>query len=80
MSTTETMIELAAERVENERALRIADIQLAARRQRYREEGDALLVCDCGEMISDARRRAVPSTGQCIDCATISERRKGAFA
>lgn len=80
MPTTEKMIELAAERVEHERASRIAGIQLAARRQRHGDDGDGPLACDCGEMISEARRRAVPGARQCIECATISERRRGALA
>lgn len=78
MPTTEKMIELAAERVENERAWRIAGIQLAARQQRHSDDGP--LACECGEMISEARRRAVPGARQCIECATISERRRGALA
>lgn len=75
MSVTEAMIEQAEARIENERAARIADVQQAARRQRI-GDGEAVENCQCGVKISEARRRAVPGTRQCIDCATISERRK----
>lgn len=34
------------------------------------------LICDCGEPISEARRKAVPNTLKCVDCATFSERMK----
>jgi RNA polymerase-binding transcription factor DksA len=38
--------------------------------------GRGRLVCDCGAEISEARRRAVPHTDKCIDCATFLERQR----
>lgn len=32
------------------------------------------LICDCGNEISEARRRALPSARDCIDCATFVAR------
>lgn len=80
MRATNAMIELAEERVEMERELGIADVRAAARRQRTYPDGVEFLVCTCGETIPEARRRAVPGTRLCIDCATLAERRERSFA
>ncbi|MCO5059654.1 MAG: TraR/DksA C4-type zinc finger protein [Rhizobiaceae bacterium] len=80
MRATNAMIELAEERVEMERQLGIADVRAAARRQRTYLDGAEILVCTCGEIIPEARRRAVPGTRLCIDCATFAERRDRSFA
>lgn len=80
MRVTNAMIERAEERVEEERASRIADVQAAARRQRTYRDGAEILVCSCGEMIPEARRRAVPGTRLCIECATVFERRERSHA
>ncbi len=79
MRVTNAMVELAEERVERERETRIAEVQAAARRQRTYQDGSEILVCTCGEMIPEARRRAVPGTRLCIDCATFAERRERSF-
>lgn len=76
MRVTNAMIERAEARVEEERASRIAEVQAAARRQRTYRDGSESLVCTCGETIPQARRRAVPGTRLCIDCATFAERRE----
>ena len=62
MQATDAMIELAERRVAMEAAAGVARVQ-------------ARLVCDCGEPISEARRRAVPHTDKCVDCAMMGERR-----
>lgn len=70
MKATDAMIEQAEARVAQEVDAGVAQIQarLAARSSR--------LVCDCGEEISPARRRACPETDKCIDCARRMERRR----
>ncbi len=80
MRVTNAMIELAEERIEKERAIGIAGVQAAARRQHTYQDGVEVLVCSCGEMIPEARRRAVPGTRLCIDCATFAERRERSLA
>lgn len=71
----EALIDLAAHRVERETAARVQAV-------RARLAGTAgRLVCDCGEPIPEARRRAVPNTDKCFDCAVRAEsnlRRRGA--
>lgn len=80
MISTDAMIEQAEARVEREREARIAEVRDAARRQRTYPDAAEVLVCTCGEMISEARRRAVPGTRLCIDCATLAERRERSTA
>lgn len=77
MRVTNAMIELAEERVERERELGIAEVRAAARRQHTFQDGAEILVCSCAKMIPEARRRAVPGTRLCIDCATFAERSLG---
>lgn len=64
--------ELADRRAEEERdaGIRSAQAAVAARPGRF--------ICDCGEQISDARRKAAPFTDKCIDCATRAEQRRRA--
>lgn len=80
MRVTNAMIERAEERVEEEREALIADVRAAARRQGTYHDGVEILVCSCGEPIPEARRRAVPGSRLCIDCATFAERRERSFA
>lgn len=80
MRVTNAMIELAEARVERERDVRVAEIRAEARRLDTYRDGVEVLVCGCGEMIPDARRRAVPGTRLCIDCATTAERRERSIA
>jgi len=70
MKVGDAEIELAERRVEMERDVGVARIQakLAGTSGRY--------VCECGNPISEARRRAVPNTDKCIDCATFLERQQ----
>ncbi len=74
MSIGNSAHELADRRAEQERAAGIARVQAAARGQLASDEVTGPLVCDCGEMISPARRAAVPRTRQCVDCAALDER------
>lgn len=68
MRATDQMIEQAERRVTAE-----ADASLARIRARL-AGSSGRLVCDCGEAISEARRRAVPNTHECVACATFGER------
>lgn len=68
MKASNAAVELAEQRVEQEAAAGIARARAALTGTSGR------LVCDCGEPISEARRRAVPNTDQCINCATFAER------
>jgi RNA polymerase-binding transcription factor DksA len=69
MKAGERAIELAEFRVAQETA---ASVQ----RIRQRLTGSAgRLVCDCGEPIPEARRRAVPNTTKCFECACRAEAR-----
>ncbi len=36
------------------------------------------VVCDCGDEISEARRRAAPFSGKCIECARRGEMKRRA--
>ncbi len=69
MQASERDIELAAARVDREAAAAIARIRAA-----MNDDRPERFVCDCGEPIPEARRRAVPHTDKCIDCATFLER------
>ena len=70
MKAGNAAIELAEHRVEQQTPSGIARARAALAGTSGR------LVCDCGEPISDARRRAVPHTDKCINCATFAETRK----
>lgn len=61
-------IELAEARVEQERDAGVARIRAAL------SGSSGRLVCDCGQPIGEARRRAMPNAVDCIDCATFTER------
>ena len=68
MKAGNAMIELAERRVAMEAAAGVARVQARL------AGASGRLVCDCGEPISDARRRAVPHTDKCVDCAMSTER------
>lgn len=69
MKAGNAMIELAESRVAME-------VEAGVAKVRARLTGSSgRFVCDCGEPISEARRRAVPHTDQCVDCAMVGERR-----
>jgi RNA polymerase-binding transcription factor DksA len=72
MRASNAMIELAEARVAQETAAGVERVraQLAGASGR--------LICDCGEPIPEARRRAVPNTTKCFECACRMERRKRA--
>lgn len=78
MHGSEAMIELAQERVDRERDLKVAAIRATLRDQSHAEDLSVPRECRCGEVIPAARRRAVPNTFRCIDCATGAERKTGA--
>ena len=60
---------------EGEREVGIARVRAqAARLATVNDDGP--LVCDCGELIPEARRRAVPGTDKCFECASLAERRR----
>lgn len=63
-------IELAEYRVEQETEAAIARARAAL------VGSSGRMVCDCGEPISEARRRAVPNTDKCVDCATFTENQR----
>ena len=62
--------ELADRLAERERQAGIARVQAALAGSSGR------LICACGNEISEARRRAMPSADDCIDCATFVERHR----
>ncbi|QDY99078.1 TraR/DksA family transcriptional regulator [Nitratireductor mangrovi] len=70
MKTGNAAYELADRLAERERAAGIARVQSQL------SGSSGRLVCDCGETISEARRRAVPNTTKCIDCAMFEERQR----
>lgn len=70
MNLSNAAYDLADRLAERERLAGIERVQAALRGSPGR------LVCTCGEPISEARRRAVPNTKQCIDCAVLGERLK----
>lgn len=67
---SERDFDLAAERSEQERDAGIADARIA-----LSQPGSANCH-NCGEPISEGRRRAVPSARRCIKCQTILENEK----
>lgn len=71
MSSTERLIERAEQAVEREAAASLARVRAELMRP-------GRIVCDCGEEISEARRRAHPSARDCIDCAMLRERKRRA--
>ncbi len=68
MKVGDAAIELAERRVEMERDAGVARIQAKL------AGASGRLVCDCGNPIGEARRRAMPNAENCIDCATFLER------
>jgi len=41
-------------------------------------DGDSNGICiDCGELVPEARQRAVPGCRRCVECQTAHEQRKG---
>ncbi|MBX3580816.1 MAG: TraR/DksA C4-type zinc finger protein [Rhizobiaceae bacterium] len=68
MKIGDAAIELAERRVEAERDAGVARIRAKLAGTSGR------LVCDCGNPIGELRRRAMPNTDTCIDCATFLER------
>jgi RNA polymerase-binding transcription factor DksA len=68
MKASDAMIETAEARVAQEVDAGVVRIQAALSRQSRR------LVCDCGDEISPERRKAVPYTDKCVDCASRAER------
>ena len=55
-------------------ALAEAERDAGVARIRAALKGAGRLVCDCGDEISEARRRALPHTDKCIECARRAER------
>lgn len=74
MHMSNAAFDLADRLAERERHAGVARVQAQL------NGGAGRMVCDCGEAISEARRRAVPHTDKCIDCATFAERRRRRFA
>jgi phage/conjugal plasmid C-4 type zinc finger TraR family protein len=74
MRASNAMIEQAEARVEAERDAAVARIRSQLRPVRPSEPGP--FVCDCGEPIPEARRRAYPNARDCIDCATFRQRKR----
>lgn len=74
MHLSNAAFDLADRLAERERRAGVARIQAQL------NGGEGRLVCDCGERISEARRKAVPHTTKCVDCATFAERRRRGFA
>ena len=70
MKTGNAAFDLADRLAERERLAGIERAQAALRGASGR------LVCECGEPISEARRRAVPSTDKCVDCAMLAEQHR----
>ncbi len=68
MRIGEAAFERAAELAARERDAGVARIQARLAGSSGR------LVCDCGDEISEARRRAVPHTDKCVNCAMRMER------
>lgn len=70
MKTGNAAFDLADRLAERERAASIARVRSKLTGVSNR------LICDCGEPISQARRRAVPNSTKCIDCAMFGERQR----
>ncbi|MBZ9678913.1 TraR/DksA C4-type zinc finger protein [Mesorhizobium sp. ES1-1] len=70
MSVSNLAFELADRRAEEERAEGIRRVQQALRVKRLTLSP----FCDCGELIPDERRKAMPNCKRCIDCETFIER------
>lgn len=70
MQLTEAAFEQAEALAERERLAGVRRAQIA-----LVGDGHATpLVCDCGSEIAEARRRAVPGTKRCYECAVALER------
>ena len=52
------------------------DAELSDRRRRMADVSHVTECEECGEPIPHARRKAVPSTRWCVDCADVMERRR----
>ncbi|WP_163266485.1 TraR/DksA C4-type zinc finger protein [Chelativorans alearense] len=65
MKAGNAAIELSERRVAQEVEAGVARVRAAL----AGTSGVLRTVCDCGEPISEARRRAVPNTDKCVDCA-----------
>nr|NJM01371.1 DksA/TraR family C4-type zinc finger protein [Desulfobacula sp.] len=59
-----------------------ADVQDAVKRARMRlPRGESLTHCrECGEIIPDLRRKAVPGVSLCVDCQSVLEAQQPAAA
>ena len=64
--------EMADLRAEQERQAGVAKARAALKGWSGR------IVCDCGDEISEARRRAAPFSDKCIDCAKNGEMKRRA--
>jgi phage/conjugal plasmid C-4 type zinc finger TraR family protein len=64
-------LDLADRLAEREREAGVARVQAA-----MRAGSGGRFICDCGAEIPEARRRAVPNTDTCFDCATFLERQQ----
>lgn len=73
--TGERDFELAEDIAERQRQAGIARVQaFVAARCENLPAGP--LLCDCGDPIGEERRRALPQTRKCINCATFLERQR----
>lgn len=52
-----------------------ADALMEHVRHHPQPSGESSLVCECGEPIPEARRRAIPGVRTCIECQRDIERR-----
>lgn len=68
MDTGKFAMELAEQRVDQER-----DASVARVRASLSVVGSGATHCACGEDIPPARRKALPHTRQCVDCARATE-------
>ena len=51
------------------------DAQIARQRKPVQVHESAEFCVECGQMIPDARRHAVPGVDTCVHCRTIQEKR-----
>lgn len=68
MDTGKFAVELAEHRVEQER-----DAAVARVRASLGKPGAGASHCRCGAAIPEARRKALPGTKECVDCASERE-------
>lgn len=61
--------------IANDYQQQFLDSQIEKQRQKPQVQESSEFCNECGEMIPDERRKAVPGVDTCVHCRTIQERR-----